>query len=170
MGALAVSLPIRADVTEVRNRIVYAGGVRIELTALSPTDQAVLVRHLVGGSPGPHLLRLVAKTGGNPLYLRELVDGLGRDQRLITRTGPAEVVELDDAASGEPPPLLAAIGRRLDYLSHPAVGMLRMAALLGAEFTISDLVVVTGRPPAEISAARHGVRRGWCAGHVFGRS
>ncbi len=46
---------------------------------------------------------------------------------------------------GLPGTLAAAIGRRLGFLSDPAVAALRVAAVLGPVFSVADLGVVTGQ-------------------------
>jgi predicted ATPase len=83
--------------------------------------------------------------GGNPLFLRELVDALVREQSVQVEGVVAEVVDPD--ASSSPPSLAAAIFDRLGFLSEPSVHVLRVAALLGGKFSVDDLVVVMGSPP-----------------------
>ena len=51
----------------------------IELGPLPGAQVAELVGGLVGGRPGQHLTDLMNRAGGNPLYARELADGLVRD-------------------------------------------------------------------------------------------
>jgi len=81
-------LPKRAELVALR-RAVAGSGVLIELAALPPKPVLELVGGLVGATTvGPGLARAVAQAAGNPLYVREVVDGLGREGRL-TRTGGA---------------------------------------------------------------------------------
>jgi DNA-binding CsgD family transcriptional regulator/tetratricopeptide (TPR) repeat protein len=101
---------------------------------------------------GPGLRAVVGQAAGNPLYVREMVDALIRDGRLRREGGTAELVE-DDESGGVPVSLAAAISARLGFVSEQTATVLRAAALLGAEFTITDLGVVTGRPPTGLSAA-----------------
>ena len=51
-----------------------------------------------------------------------------------------------EAVRGRPPGSLAVtIADRLEFLSVPARGVLRIAALLGQDFSVSELAVVSGR-------------------------
>jgi DNA-binding CsgD family transcriptional regulator/tetratricopeptide (TPR) repeat protein len=52
-----------------------------------------------------------------------------------------------------PASLAAAIADRLGFLSDETAGVLRIAALLGPEFTVTDLVTVTGRGALELVPA-----------------
>jgi hypothetical protein len=57
----------------------------ITLGPLPETDVAALVTAMVGAPPGEALRRLTAQAAGNPLYVRELVDALVREQALQVR-------------------------------------------------------------------------------------
>src|SRR6266542_1310860 len=121
------------------------------VVALGPlaAHQAVdLVAQLVAAAPGPRLRRLAGQAGGNPLYLRELVDALLRDEGIRVAAGVAELV---DAQVPRPVSLTAAIGRRLRFLSEPTTAALQLAALLGPEFATEHLRVVTGRTGPELT-------------------
>jgi DNA-binding CsgD family transcriptional regulator/tetratricopeptide (TPR) repeat protein len=82
------------------------------------------------------------------LYARELVDGLVRGGRVRVSGG---VAELSGAAGvSVPVSLAAAIQGRLGELAEDAVRVLRWAALLGTEFSVRDLEVVSGRSAGEL--------------------
>jgi len=49
-----------------------------------------------------------------------------------------------------PVSLAAAIGERLSWLAAGTIEMLRWAAVLGPEFSVTDLEVVTGQSAAEL--------------------
>ena len=134
-------VPVRPTVTEVRRAASDRGGVVIELGPLGAGDVAGLAARLAGAPPGPRLRRAVAPAGGNPLYARELVDALARARRIRVDGG---VAELTGAADQAPPALAGAIAGRLGFLSPEATRALRLAALLGPEFSVSDLVTVAG--------------------------
>src|SRR6266545_3422599 len=56
-------------------------------------DQAVdLAGRLVGGVPGPGLRKQVGQAGGNPLYVREFVDALRRDELVRIAGGTAALL------------------------------------------------------------------------------
>jgi DNA-binding CsgD family transcriptional regulator len=124
---------------------------------LPAAEVGALVSGLAGGRPGPGLLGLAGRAGGNPLYVRELVDALVREARVRVAGGVAEVAgpaggDGGDGGGGGPVSLAAAIEGRLGFLSGRAVAVLRVAALLGARFSVRDLAVVAGLRAAELVA------------------
>ena len=76
----------------------------ITLGPLAEPDVTALVTAMVGAVPGEGLRRLAAHAAGNPLYLRELVDALMREQAVEIRP-VADIVAAIGAA-----PCLAARG------------------------------------------------------------
>lgn len=139
-------LPRRDDLRALRRAVS-----RAELLRLGPLDDAAvrgLVADLSGGRPGPQLARLAADAAGNPLYLTELVYALDRGGSLRVSSGAAEL-----AGGHVPATLSEAINDRLDFLDHPTRQLLQAAALLGGEFTVHDLTVVTDRRPGELASA-----------------
>ena len=89
-------------------------------------------------------------TGGNPLFVDELVRSLGAEGRL------------DDATFSAPLPLpervRAVIRRRMDHLSEACRRVLVVAAVIGREFDLARLAQVCAtrgdRPPEAIDEAR----------------
>lgn len=131
--------PIREDLITLR-RMVAADAVRASLSGLSDDAVAGLVESLAGGEPDDGLLRLAAAAGGNPLYLTELVDAAKRSEMITVNDGTAEL-----APGPVPGSLSAIIAERLSVLSETSRDVLRAAAVLGVEFSVSDLATVTGR-------------------------
>ncbi len=130
-------------------RRVVGDAARLQLTGLTAGAAADLVAALAGGKPDDSLLELAAGAAGNPLYLTELVAALARSSSLtITDTGWAEL-----AGDSAPSSLSAAIADRLDFVAGPVRDVLRAAALLGMDFTVSDLAVVLGRGIADLVPA-----------------
>ena len=74
-----------------------------------------------------------------------MVDALLRDRRVGVQAGIAEVVTGSDQSIG-PRSLAAAIADRLGFLSEPALDVLRLASVLGPEFSVGHLGVLTGSP------------------------
>ena len=64
----------------MRAAVVRRGGAVVTLGPLPETDVTALVTAMVGAPPGEALRRLTAQAAGNPLYVRELVDALVREQ------------------------------------------------------------------------------------------
>jgi DNA-binding CsgD family transcriptional regulator len=131
-------VPRRQDLNALRRTVGPAG--RLRMHSLSDADVALLVARAVGGTPGPRLLELAAGAGGNPLYLTELVDALVRGRALTEADGCIE-----PTGNRTPDSLSAAIADRLEFLSAPVREVLQVAALLGADFSVSELSVVSGR-------------------------
>lgn len=144
-------VPRRPAVGSIRRSIVAGDGVVIGLKPLSGKEVARLVSGLSGAAAGPRLRELAGRTGGNPLYLRELVDALRREDQL--EVGATAEVTGDIATVVAAASLVAAITDRLGFLTEPTGQVLRVAALLGAEFSVSDLVVVIGRPATDLMSA-----------------
>jgi DNA-binding CsgD family transcriptional regulator len=143
-------VPTRAEVAALQRGMAEERAVCLTLGALAPAHVRDMVAGLVGAPPGPRLLERAALAGGNPLYIRELVDALLRQGAVRGAAGAAELVNPTDA--GGPPSLAAAISGRLTFLTDKAIQTLRVAALLGGEFSVEELVVVTGRPATELAS------------------
>jgi hypothetical protein len=139
----------REDLERLRRGVVARDGSVIELRPLPETELAELVGGLVGGRPGEHLTELMSRAGGNPLYARELADGLVRDGRGAVADGVAEIAGLA-APVRMPVSLDAAIEERLAGLPEDAVQVLRWAAVLGAEFSVTDLQAVSGQSAGDL--------------------
>jgi class 3 adenylate cyclase/tetratricopeptide (TPR) repeat protein len=102
----------------------------IELAPLSASSATELVDALTARSPmSPHLVAaLVERSGGNPLFLTELVR-LSRDS-----------VDLPESVEG-------VVNARLDALPSYLRRMLRQASVLGAQFDLDLLREVAGFVP-----------------------
>jgi DNA-binding NarL/FixJ family response regulator len=123
------------------------GGTVLRLGPLSAEDAAELARDRLGAPPGPGLKGVLARAGGNSLYLRELLDALLADDSVIIVDG---IAELDAKAEALPGSLRAALGRRLGFLSEPTLRALRLAALLGVEFSAVEWAAVSGCSAGEL--------------------
>jgi DNA-binding CsgD family transcriptional regulator len=139
----------RAEVRELRGAVARRGGALVTLEPLPDTDVAALVTKILGVPPGDALRRLTAQAAGNPLYLRELVDALVREQAV--RLGPA-AAEVSAALEQLPGSLAAVLSDRLTSVSAETAQILRTAALLGGRFSVTDLAVLLGRPASALAA------------------
>lgn len=133
-------VPVRPSLVGLRRGLVAQGALVLPLGPLGDGDLARVLGQLTGGVPGPRLRGVLAQAGGNPLYARELVDALVRERRIAVHAGTAELVGADRT-----PALGTAIRARLDFLSREATGTLRIAALLGPEFSVFDLATGAGQ-------------------------
>lgn len=129
-------VPRRAELTELRKRMIDVDAVVLTVAPLPPASVDQMVGGLVG-RPGTRLRQMLARAAGNPLYVREFVDALRREEALRVAQGVAELADQDPAV---PATLSAAIADRLAFLSEPTMRVLRVAALLGTEFSRDDLV------------------------------
>jgi DNA-binding CsgD family transcriptional regulator len=143
----ARSLPWRPEVAGLREALTDADAFTIELGPVGSIEAAEIVRQLLGVPPGPALAEQLTAAGGNPLYLRELIDALVRESRLSL---DGEQVELRGQSADLPATLPAAIGRRLRFLSEPTLSGLRVAAVLGPAFSAEELRIVTGQRATEL--------------------
>jgi DNA-binding CsgD family transcriptional regulator/tetratricopeptide (TPR) repeat protein len=131
-------VPKRDDVVALR-RALDPGSI-VQLRSFTAEEAAELVGTLAGGEPGPRLLKLAEGAAGNPLYLTELVEALARGGVLDAAGGVIEATRDETPGS-----LSAAITDRLEFLSPAAREVVRIAALLGLDFAVSELAVVSGR-------------------------
>ena len=120
----------------------------LRLSELDGVQVSELVGRLVGAAPGPRLVGRAGLAGGNPLYVRELVDALAREARIEVDAGVAELV---GSGGGGPVSVSAAINARLGFLSEQAAGVLRLAAVLGPRFSVTHLGLLAGRSATDLA-------------------
>ncbi|HEU5387937.1 MAG TPA: AAA family ATPase [Streptosporangiaceae bacterium] len=139
--------PLREDLLTLRRTVDERS--RLPLAGLADPAVADLVAAVAGGRPDDGLLRLAEGAAGNPLYVTELVAALARASSLtVTEAGAAELA--GDTAPGS---LSAAIADRLGFVTGPVREVLRAAALLGVDFTVTDLTIVLRRGVADLVPA-----------------
>ncbi len=142
--------PPREQVSALRAEVVARGGTVLSLGPLPPGHLEGLVEQMIGARPGRRLTEEVRAASGNPLYVRELVDALVRDGKLAVDAGVAELVA---QAPRVPALLRVMIAERLSSLPEETVTVLRWAVVLGPEFRLTDLEMVTGRSAAGLAGA-----------------
>jgi DNA-binding CsgD family transcriptional regulator/tetratricopeptide (TPR) repeat protein len=139
----------RDDLDRLRRGVLTRGGHAIELGPLTGAEVSELVSGLVGGRPGEHLAQAIGRAGGNPLYACELADSLVREGQVAVAGDVAEIKAVL-APVRVPVSLDAAIGERLAGLTEDAVQVLRWAAVLGIEFSVTNLQVVSGQSAGDL--------------------
>jgi DNA-binding CsgD family transcriptional regulator len=144
--------PQRAELAGLRRVLESGDGVVIGLGPLDREQTVALAGDLIGAPPGPRLAGLVVRAGGNPLYVRELVDVLVREGRLRVEPGVAAEVE-DEGELPVPTSLRAAVADRIESMSEGTQQVVRLAALLGPEFSVAELATLFGRPAPELADA-----------------
>ncbi|MGW3959300.1 BTAD domain-containing putative transcriptional regulator [Amycolatopsis sp. NPDC005003] len=110
-----------------------------------------LATELAGAPPGPGLQLLVSYAAGNPRYTREIVETL-LAQSMIVLDGVHAHLD-GNSCQTIPAPLGSRITQYLSFLSSGTRDTLRWAALLGREFSPSDIAVATERPPTALVGA-----------------
>ncbi|HEX5204784.1 MAG TPA: AAA family ATPase, partial [Actinoplanes sp.] len=156
----AVNLPVllvvstrpqsrRPQLQHLRSTVRRQGGKTLRLGPLPPESVDELLRGRFGVPPGPVLAALAAQATGNPLFLRELLDALAREGSVHLVDGHAEVPE--QVAADVPGTLVEVVGSRLGDVSADVVDLLRLTALLGADFAVTDVAAVAGRPVRELT-------------------
>lgn len=134
----------------------------LELPPLSADTTTALLTERLGSPPSRQLERLVARAGGNPLYITELVAALAEEGSLVTTPGTGDV-EVRHASL--PPNLRVTLLHRLSTLADTALDALRMAALLGTTFTVDDLALALDEPvPVVVARLDEPLRAGWIRG------
>jgi len=148
----------------LRHDVRGHGGVVVDLTELPPDDAAAMAADLLRAVPGKSVLDRLSGAAGNPFYIRELLDAAVRSGAVRITDGVAELEEqsAQPGRSGQSrqsgggaatrAALRDSILGRLDFLSPDALTVLRAAALLGSEFSISDLSTITERTPVALVA------------------
>ncbi len=120
------------------------------LTLPPLTDAATreLATELVGAPPDPGLTLLISYASGNPRYLREVVETLV-GQSMVVIDGVQAHLD-GNSCRTIPAPLGSRVTLYLSFLSSGTRDTLRWAALLGKEFSLSDIAVATERPPTAL--------------------
>ncbi|SFW65170.1 BTAD domain-containing putative transcriptional regulator [Amycolatopsis australiensis] len=121
------------------------------LPPLTEADTHELATELVGAPPGPGLRTLISYGSGNPRYTREIVETL-LAQSMIVLDGVHAHPD-GDSCHSIPAPLGSRVTLYLSFLSSGTRDTLRWAALLGREFSLSDIAVATERPPTALVGA-----------------
>ena len=150
--------PQRQPVQRLRDSVRDAGGTILEPGALNSAHAAALAERIAGAPPGPLLRTELERAGGNPLYVRSLVEALLGEGLVTVHPAPdgagaaaAAVAEFTGAPGVVPDSLAQAVGRRLGILSRESVKVLRLAALLGPRFDPAQLATVAGISPLRVA-------------------
>lgn len=141
--ALAGNHPLRGIVQELQTRSQCA-----ELR-LAPLAEEAIVEYLTArfaaGATGRSLLQelsplLHRRTGGNPLFLVNIIDYLIRQGILVEETGQSAFrIDMVKALSeGTPDSLRQLIERQLERLPEPERRLLEVASVAGLEFAAAE--------------------------------
>lgn len=153
----------RPEIRETRPELVAVGGCvteAVRLSGLEPSATAELAAQVLGSEQLPVELlgRLPSSTGGNPLFVRELVGMLVHDGVLVPRPdGWRLTVDVDAIAI--PPTIQALLASRLERLNAADRRVLEVASVVGTDFSPAAVCALTGLGRAETQAALDRLRR-----------
>ena len=135
------SAALRATVTQLRR-----DGATTAIT-VRPWDAAEIAS-VVGGAADPSWVPLLARaSGGNPLYVNEMLAALG-DAGLAA--GPAP--ESDTWPLGVPEQLRGIVAERLDRLPRPVREVVAACALIGADWSVPAVALLCATTPEAVLA------------------
>lgn len=140
--------PRTEDVDRAVAAMLEVGASRVALKPLRTGQTVALAAAALGAEPGPRLTKLVAGTGGNPLFALELVDSL-RGHGQLTHAGSS--VELTDI--GASPDLGRGVLTRVSDMSTDATLLVQVGAVLGSTFALDEVAAVSGLPLSRLLPA-----------------
>ncbi|MGO4620913.1 adenylate/guanylate cyclase domain-containing protein [Ensifer sp. 2YAB10] len=122
----------------------------LRLAPLSEADRRRLLAAFFGGDGLPQALaaRILARAGGNPLFIEEIVRGL-IDVSAMQQIGSVWRMVDREAAADIPVTIEAMLLGRVDRLPPDARRLLHHAAMIGPRFDADLLQVVSGRTPVD---------------------
>lgn len=153
----------RPELRETNPELLTVGGWvgdAIRLAGLEPAATAELASRVVGAGqlPAELLSRLPASTGGNPLFVRELIAMLVHDGVLVA--GPSGWrLTIDADAIAVPPTIQALLASRLERMNIADRRVLEIAAVIGTDFSPVAVCALGGRSAPEIKASLDRLRR-----------
>lgn len=122
------------------------GATSLRLDGLPPDRVADLVEARLGAAPGPALLQHLARAGGNPFYVLELLRVLETTDSLTLGDGGLEYAGMELPTS-----VRQAVAQRLSLVHRPVFDLLQVASVLGATFTARDLAALAERPVSAVA-------------------
>jgi len=137
--------PRSADVARLLDDLAAGGARAIDLLPLTPDEVALLARQVLGAAPGPDLTAVLAKAGGNPLWVRAMLRSLA-DEGLLLGTGDG----IEATTSELPASLSDLVVRRLRDLPTPTLELLQITAVLGDAVSLRDVAAVAHRPTVDV--------------------
>jgi DNA-binding CsgD family transcriptional regulator len=138
-------LPTSASLQSLAVRLAEVGAARLHLKPLDAGAAAAMAADVLGTRPDPAVADLLTRAGGNPLYIGELLRGAEATAAAATSTGTGPLPPVSLPAS-----LRSAVAEHLRSLPEPARDLLKVASVLGREFTVPELAAMTGQPASRL--------------------
>jgi class 3 adenylate cyclase/ketosteroid isomerase-like protein len=147
---------VRADLVAVSRWVIEA----IHLGGLDAGATAELAAGVLGAArlPADLLDRLPSSTGGNPLFVRELIGMLVHDGVLIAEPAGWQLA-IDADAIAIPPTIHALLASRLERLNAKDRRVLELASVVGTDFSLGAVCALAERAAAEIRGSLDRLRR-----------
>jgi predicted ATPase len=138
-------LPASPRLQSLTARLTEAGADRLHLNPLDAEAAAAMTADLLGTLPDNAVADLLAKAEGNPFYIAELLRSTSK-----TIAPPADIDPGPSSPAPLPASLRSAVAAHLRSLPEPAQDLLKVASVLGREFTVSELAAMTGQPASQL--------------------
>ena len=147
---------VRADLVTVSRWVAEA----IHLGGLDAGATAELAAGVLGATqlPTELLSRLPSTTGGNPLFVRELVGMLVHDGVLVADQATWRLT-IDVDAIAIPPTIQALLASRLERLNVTDRRVLELASVVGTDFTLGAVCALAERQAAGVKSSLDRLRR-----------
>ena len=129
-------------------RAVSKNATQLRLEPLEADALRELVAERLGAGPGERLMAQLARAGGNPFYVEELLAALATEGSVEIR---GDVAETEGGLL--PSTLVLTVLSRLSALTDTEVELLRAAAVLGGSVTVADLRSVVAMDELEFDRA-----------------
>jgi DNA-binding CsgD family transcriptional regulator/tetratricopeptide (TPR) repeat protein len=139
--------PLPAEVARLLDDLAAGGARSLRLEPLKADEVAVFARQMLGGAPGPALTAMLAKAGGNPLWVVAMLRALA-DGGMLRRDGDS----LEPTTFELPASLSDLVIRRQRHLPTATLELLQITAVLGDAVSLRDVAAVARRAPAEVVA------------------
>ncbi len=132
----------------------------IHLDGLDAGATAELAARVLGAAelPSELLHRLPSSTGGNPLFVRELVGMLAHDGVLVEQPSGWELT-IDVDAITIPPTIHALLASRLERLDPADRRVLEIASVVGSDFSVGTVRALAGGQADAIKMSLNRLRR-----------
>ena len=147
---------LRPDLVTVSRWVSEA----VHLSGLDPRATAELAAKVLGAArlPDELLRRLPSTTGGNPLFVRELIGMLAHDGVLVEELAGWRLT-IDVDAIAIPPTIHALLASRLERLDATDRRVLEIASVVGSDFSLGAVRALAGNAAAGVALSLKRLRR-----------
>jgi DNA-binding CsgD family transcriptional regulator/tetratricopeptide (TPR) repeat protein len=139
------SSPRPAQLDRFLDDLAAGGADTMKPAPLTSDEVTELAGGVLGATPGPALTIMLAKAGGNPLWVLATLRSLAADG-MLRRDGDAVEVTTSEL----PVSLSDLVVRRLGDLPKSTLELLQVAAVLGDAVSLRDVAAVARRQPVEV--------------------